>query len=692
MMDFLKKLFAESNFTNAIGFLFLIVVVSGAYLLSSFLGSSMEKKQRNSFQKETEKRIRREWKGRKIRRGAYFLLRKVPCLGKVLLRIRNNIYYITPFDDETLIYKTVDVAKMGFLYASLAALGTFLLSVIPMKRVSLIPIVIALVVGATVFEEFLDKYFFSYRDSADEELNSYLAKVKHEYFAHRKVGDAVLKASESMSYDMRVRARDIYLTITRSDADSAVRSYVNNSERSQYLRLFAKQARRAMIGDEWNGDRSLFCTNIDYLRKDIPTERADKKKRRSEFDGYIPSILLPLAMMYLLKSFGKNYSYEMAEFYQIFGYIWEVINIITVLILGGFIRRKRDMSGFSQAHMSSFITDKISYIRHIRSLFSRYKNTRFVKRIQTHLHHIGADIDACGFLCKCFFIGIVGCLLTLSVFTYGHKMRRDALSTSIVYDDFLENVSKYQKEEVNRVFLELLDRFKGTNLRYLSRSQVIDIISNDYGIGNISTIENIADVLLRQVQEYQLEHTQWYETVLSLLALALGLIPYAELLYYEGVVKKAREAEVRMFQLIVLLEKEFETTSISGLLNEFESSAIYFREPLRVAGLMYAKDRVAALNGLYDDECPEFCELVNSLKSAFVCGIRAAFSETELNMLTEGDMHRIDSELSFKKTMDLADILKMVPAAITFGFYFMIPLLSSSLKGMDVIFEILNNK
>jgi hypothetical protein len=117
---------------------------------------------------------------------------------------------------------------------------------------------------------------------------------------------------------------------------------------------------------------------------------------------------------------------------------------------------------------------------------------------------------------------------------------------------------------------------------------------------------------------------------------------------------------------------------------------VYFKESLRQAVLMYGKDRNAALDGLVDYTSPEFSELVSSLKAVYNCGIRAAFSETELNMMSEADMQRMTQDISFKRSMDIVDMLRVVPAVMSFGAYFLVPFLTSSIGGVKEVLSVLN--
>jgi hypothetical protein len=692
MNKLFSKVFDPSNLSNLIGLLIFFALTFAVVIMNRIFESRLEKRQRSFIQKDVEKRMREQWRKERRQKILYAFLMEIPFLNKALFEIRTRLFYITPYDDKDLREKTMDVFGRGVFLAVIVGSVTFLGNVIPVKSADLISVTISLIGGYVVFREYVNTYFFNMRDEADSELNSYLTHVKHEYYAHRKVGESVLYGAENISYNMSVRARHIYNIITGSNSESRVFDYVNDRRRGFYLRLFMNQVFRALKGDSWNGPESLFCKNIDYLRRDIPTYRLDRKKRRTQFTGYTACILLPLLIMNLIKMFGKGFSVEMAEFYQTYGYIWQAVNIFATVSINNFVSRKKELTDISEVRLGDFFIDKLSQSRKLNERLANYDNFRPIKKIKKHLDHICADIDVHGFIIKSLLLGLSGLLIVLGVFGYSHLNRRKALVTTIVYDDFLSGVPERQIEEAQRVTFELLKELKDVNISYVSESRVVDLINERSTLRNMTLKEEIARAVMKQMQEYHTEFYKWYEILLAVVGLLTGLLPYAELLYYEGVAKQARQSEVRMFQMIVLLEKEFPETSIAGLLAEFESCAVYFKAPLRKANLMYSKNRIEALDSLIDIESPEFCELVSSLKAVYQCGIKAAFSETELNMLSEGDMQKLSSEIEFNKSMDIADMVRLVPAIISFGFYFLVPLLMSSLRGVKDVFKLIGGQ
>ncbi len=621
----------------------------------------------------------------------YGLLIRAPILGTALLNLQEKIYYITPYNSVELKMRTITIFAQRFFVAVLAGIITFFFNTLCLGKIDLMCFAVSMVCGYVVFNGLINGKIYEMEDEADEELNRYLAYVKHEYYAHRKTAEAVISAAETMSYDMRTRARDIYTIIKSGNAKDRVYDYVNDQKRGMFQRLFMTQVyHAARHGDKWNGTESLLCKNIDYLRKDIPTYRVRRKEHREHFFGYTASIVLPLLVMNALRRYGSSFSSDMVSFYQTLGYVVQVMNLFLTVVIYNFFQKKKEMSNSSVIHLSNTLITYIERNNVVERQLKKYDGTFFMKRIKARLDRIGSDITPHGFVIKTLITSLGAALLVFGIFIYSHAGRRAALSTTVVYEEQLSSASQRQQETVYNTVIALIGRYKSSNLNTITEARLIKDIEETVAISNYSLKEAMAETVIKQVVEYQSEHVQWYEIVLVISALLVGVFQYFEIVYYDRLTKQAKEEEVRMFQMIVLLEKDFESTSVAGLLNEFESHAVYFKESLRQAVLMYGKDRNAALDGLVDYTSPEFSELVSSLKAVYNCGIRAAFSETELNMMSEADMQRMTQDISFKRSMDIVDMLRVVPAVMSFGAYFLVPFLTSSIGGVKEVLSVLN--
>ncbi len=678
--------------SNMIGFLILSFIVILIVIVDRVSKARKEKDHSFYHQAEYEKRIKSEAKKKVVEERLAVIVSGIPFLGDLFLELKRRIYYITPYNGNMLIHKTLELFKKGILWGGIAGIFSFFVNVIPLGRIDLFSIIVSFLTVYIVFKDFTKKNIYELEDKADADFSQYLAYVKHEYYAHKKVGEAILSAAENVGYDMRVRARNIYNTTYSPNAKESVYEYINNRNRGMFYRLFITQVYHAgRSGDKWRDSESLFCKNIDYLRRDIPTYRIRRKERRAKFSGYTISVLLPLIAMNLLRNFGNDFSPEMVEFYQTTGYIVQIANIFLTVIIYNFFNKKKDLTNNSVVHLNSNFIQKITKTGGIEEKLKSFDNTFVVKKIKARLDRVGSDISPHTFLLKIISLSLFSFIAVLSIFIYGHSVRRNNLAKTIVYDDFLSKVSNQQQEQAANITLSMINKFLSYNMEYVTESLVVESINEESTIKNLSIKQAMAETVIRQVEEYKTETLQWYEILVSFLALLVGYVQYAELSYYDNITKQAREDEVRMFQMIVLLEKEFDSTSVAGLLAEFESHAVYFKEPLRVANLMYAKDKEKALDSLFDYETPEFTELINNLKTVYKCGMKAAFSETELNMLSDAELQRVNEDILFRRSMDLADVLRMVPAAISFGLYFMVPFLLSSLSGVKEAFEMIQH-
>ncbi len=688
-MSVIEEFITEQR-SNIAGLIILMIFALFVYLFGKIQRSRTERKTRRRLQSDAEARMRREEWRRGKEDGFYRFLLSIPWLGDVIYQFQEQIYYITPYGRNELGIVSVRLLEKCMILSTGAAVVTFFANIIARGTMDLLCIVVTLIAAWVTFAEYSSWKIYSLQDIADKELCEYLAHVKHDYFAHKKAGESVLAGADGMGYEMRLRARDLYEIIRSSNAKDRVFEYVNDQKRGMFLRLFLIQAyHSSKIGDKWENGESLFCKNIDILRRDIPIFRMRRKERREQFSGATLMVVLPLLIMNILRSYGAGFSSDMVEFYDTTGYLIQVLNVFVTVLVYDFFRKKKTLSNNYSVQLGNAFIDRLGKVRVVSAALNRANKTHFAGRLRERLSHIGADIGSKLFILKMLTMGAAAVVIVMSFFIYGHVTRRIRLTTSVVDNEFMSTVSDRQSETVGQTIVALVNRYKGTDPIYLSESVLVEDIDDMTNLRSLSLKTGMASVVISQVRAYRDEHLKWYEVLIAVLSCLTAFIPYIELVHYNNMTKQAKEEEVKMFQMIVLLEREFRSTSVIGLLTEFESHAVYFREKLRRAIVMYSRSREEALDMLYDYDSPEFMELVQSLKAVFKCGVKAAFSETEMDMVADAEMQRLDSRIAARKSADIADILKVIPAVIAFGTYFLVPFLWSAIGSVAEVFEVL---
>lgn len=108
-------------------------------------------------------------------------------------------------------------------------------------------------------------------NKVEQELLNYFSRVKHQYLSCRHISNAVLNASEGMSYEIQRLAGELYHVLMESERKEKVREYILYHRTNKFLKLFLVQAYEASEkGDVMLSEgSSLFSENVEHLRLEL---------------------------------------------------------------------------------------------------------------------------------------------------------------------------------------------------------------------------------------------------------------------------------------------------------------------------------------------------------------------------------------------------------------------------------------
>jgi len=172
----------------------------------------------------------------------------------------------------------------------------------------------------------------------------------------------------------------------------------------------------------------------------------------------------------------------------------------------------------------------------------------------------------------------------------------------------------------------------------------------------------------------------------------LGTVPVIKLWFQVITAKAGAVQEVRQFQSVILMERNLQGMTVTGLLEDMEVFSQSFRNVLRRCINMYgsgAKDALLQMKkeGGYLHE--SFAELADAFISVDEVGISMAFAEVENNRTLLDRMSRLEAEIALERKKDNTDLLSKIPAVLAVGMYFILPFFMYSLKGLYEVFDIL---
>ena len=180
-----------------------------------------------------------------------------------------------------------------------------------------------------------------------KEYIRYLACVKHHYIRERNIPNAIYDAAEEYGEEVRLHAALLHQILSGANRKEPVRDYVLFTDYNRYLKLFLVQAYEASEkGDIQEGkkEESLFSENVEHLRTEVMEELYRREKRNYSFAGYAFVSSVPVFSMPLLRSWGLEFSPDLAAFYQGWGRCLEILTLMATWGIYQFISEARELS------------------------------------------------------------------------------------------------------------------------------------------------------------------------------------------------------------------------------------------------------------------------------------------------------------------------------------------------------------
>ena len=142
-----------------------------------------------------------------------------------------------------------------------------------------------------------------------------LADVVHYYYVEYRIDNALYRAREHLSIDMKAAADQIYELLLMPDKEEGLREYYDNVP-NKYLRSFVSQCVRVMEqGDREHEGSLLFISNLENLQREISIETDKLLRLNMEFMGVILCVVAPIFCIDIVKQFAISLKENMNTFY-----------------------------------------------------------------------------------------------------------------------------------------------------------------------------------------------------------------------------------------------------------------------------------------------------------------------------------------------------------------------------------------
>lgn len=148
------------------------------------------------------------------------------------------------------------------------------------------------------------------------QLSTFIDDVRHQYFIHEMVDEAIEGALEKAPKLMVLHGQAIYDVITSYDIDDALQTYASTVP-SYFLKMFADTCAKIMqYGDKDVDNQSLFLQSIQNLKEEIQMEQLKQKNLSHKFMFLIPISVIPVLGIGPLISFCCTSFSAMADLFN----------------------------------------------------------------------------------------------------------------------------------------------------------------------------------------------------------------------------------------------------------------------------------------------------------------------------------------------------------------------------------------
>lgn len=527
-------------------------------------------------------------------------------------------------------------------------------------------------------------------DKIYRELLVYFSRVKHRYSACRHVANAVLDASEHMSYEIQRLANEMYGVLLECDRKEKIRGYIRRHHSNPFLKLFIIQAyETSEKGNE------LFAENIEQLRLEIMEEIYRRERRVHEFAGYSFVAVAPFFMMSVLKQWGMGFASELEFFYAGTGLLLETVTFLITIMIYQMIAKAKEITLFTAPVKERVCNVEWIYKNKlISSIIARMECMQgtFSCAIRKLLVVSGERVSY-GKFCFQMCTVSVGVFLVFSAFFSGiHTKERKQILGDVESIEIIAPVASDEKRVILKEHILAVTR-QCIKYETISDEAIKAMLRKRIRLKNESMEMAAVQEIKEKIVKYGDAKGAVWEVMLSVLCgMGAAGVMILKLVFQSESIRAGAVYEVRQFQSIIIMERRLKGITITGLLEDMEVFAHCFRKILRNCVNFYGAGPHKALMTLKEEGRllhKGFEEMADAFLSVDEVGIELAFAEVENNRRLLEKMTQLEADMRIERKKDGTDLVSKIPMVLAIGVYFILPFFLSSLEGVYEVFELL---
>ncbi len=521
--------------------------------------------------------------------------------------------------------------------------------------------------------------------------------LRNKYFeSGNRVDDALRESILSLDinrhFDIIDEAESLLETIEHPDKDLALRDYYQIAPNKYFILLAGLLFINKENGDLIDEKGSRFSRAL----TDLNSELKDEIRLRDKLNFSLKSLniiaIIPLFIISPLRIWASESFYPLQKFYNSsLGFLTEFIVLVSVILsFIGISKIQHFKEDLSQDNMHESMNTFYKKFKKIVDFIAPRKNSkRYLKvteRKEAALEFTSLEI----FYTKKIVSSIIFVILSLVVSLYISTISTRAILENPTFNegylggevDEEDLIIANKRSEMDKEMILLLEN--GENSK-----EIVNILKEKYGL--IGEEKNIA--IERIIQKYSAYEKSKFNykniIIIYMIGLCAFFIPNILLSMRKRIIKIDAMNEVSKFQLICTLMMHIKEISIDTLLEWLERFSLIYKIPIQNAIMDYdAGSEKALLKLKQASQNDEFRKIVEHMLSAVNrISIEKAFDDLEIEKNYYKEKRRVAYERIVDKKISLGRIVGFIPTYSVILIYFMLALIYSSTKEMDVYFR-----
>ncbi|HZK27690.1 MAG TPA: hypothetical protein VFD00_09170 [Thermoclostridium sp.] len=609
---------------------------------------------------------------------AYGMAIKLPPLKKYMARIRKRIEILDLSDEWTISRKT-----MKFTLVSLGGSALLLIILLTLSE-TLYFVFISILTVYMLHNQIIKMLVDKLDNKLLKQFEIFLGDVRHHYHEHGMIDEAIYDSIDESGYEMSLHANKMYEVLTDSNIDDSIEKF-NEYVPNKFMRTFIAMSYLVQrFGDKAIEGKSIYLSNLNYLKQEINMELLRREKLGYMFQSLSIIAVLPIFTLNPLKNWAVNNIPELYEYYDgSYGFIVVVLLFAFVILayqLIGKLQSNTEYAPVSNKMYKALL--KIPLLRYITESVLQRKYSKSLK-YERLLRKTSAKMSINEFILKQIVYALLAFVLCNGIFInvnliVRHNVLHSSLNLKMADND--NNIDKAAELKIVENDRKYIKEFKNKKVTFLMLEEKL-ILDGEYSNSNQAAIA--AKRIIDKIETYNAHSYKWWELLICVVFATVSYnIPYWMLLFRERILKMSMEDEVKQFHTIILMLMHIERIHVEDILSWMEQFADIFKLSIQkcINSFEYG-DRQAMEQLIIDEPYAPFVRIIeNLLSAADKITIEQAFDELRIEREYYQEKRKQDNEIMVNKKGMWGKLIAFIPMGATIFLYILIPFILISTK------------